>query len=99
MNPAIKDYSDMQTKVDGWPIDPAGRVPPDALLLSKPTKVSKNGCHCVEHAVTDGRRRLIKIEPFYSVSSFFVRPLFCQLITKTIGPLLLRYCDRCCYWF
>jgi hypothetical protein len=42
----------------------------------------------VGHAVTDARRRLITLEPFYSCSNFFARPLFQQLIAETLDPLL-----------
>jgi hypothetical protein len=45
-------------------------------------------CHCVEHAVTQVRRRLTTLVPFHSDSNFFARPLFRQLVAKTIGPIL-----------
>jgi hypothetical protein len=69
-------------------LKPAGRGPPAALLLSKPTKVSKNGCHCVEHAVAQIRRRLSILVPSYNGSNFFARPLFRKVAAKTIGPFL-----------
>ena len=45
-------------------------------------------CHCVEHAVTQVRRRLTTLEPSYSVRGFFAQPLFRKMFAKTLGPLL-----------
>jgi hypothetical protein len=42
----------------------------------------------VGHAVTQVRRRLKTFEPSHGGSNFFARPLFRELIAKTIGPTL-----------
>jgi hypothetical protein len=43
----------------------------------------------VEHAVTDGRRRLKTFELFHRDGDFFGRPFFRKLFAETIGLFLL----------
>ncbi|OEU48181.1 MAG: hypothetical protein BA871_15010 [Desulfuromonadales bacterium C00003096] len=69
---------------------PAGRVPPDAFLFIQAAtkRKQKVPCHCVEHAVTDARRRLTILVPSHSGSNFFGLPLFRKVAAKMIGPFL-----------
>ena len=46
-------------------------------------------CHCVGHAVTDGRRRPKTFDLARRAGDFYGRPLFRKVIAETIGLLLL----------
>jgi hypothetical protein len=73
-----------------WTPTPAGRGPPAAFLFIQATtkRKQKVPCHCVEHTVTQVRRRLTTLKPYHCDSNFVERTLFRKLIAETLGPFL-----------